>query len=311
MDTRSLFLRIAEFSRQGASFALATVVRTQGSTPQVVGAKMVVVDGGDRAAGTLGGGCVEADAILSSREVLKTGTRSLRSYELTEDLAWNTGLVCGGTMWILAELGEDALSVGGRSMLPDLVRASEGGPPIAVVTLLLRDGRTMTFGGRTFVDAAGALHGTFGDAALDARALESGIRQLEHGTPRLVSVDETRDLLVDPVSGRPRLVIAGGGHVALAIAQQALLLDFEVTVLEDRPEFADPVRFGGCDRSHGRRAGHARVARLRLVDVSRDRDARSQARRRMCAGRGQNQCQVHRVARQPSQDGPRRTDAPR
>ncbi len=246
MDTRSLFLRIAEFSRQGTSFALATVVRTQGSTPQVVGAKMVVVDGSDRAAGTLGGGCVEADAILSSREVLKTGTRSLRSYELTEDLAWNTGLVCGGTMWILAELGEDALSVGGRSMLPDLVRASEGGPPIAVVTLLLRDGRTMTFGGRTFVDAAGALHGTFGDAALDARALQSGIRQLEHGTPRLVSVDETRDLLVDPVSGRPRLVIAGGGHVALAIAQQALLLDFEVTVLEDRPEFADPVRFGGA-----------------------------------------------------------------
>lgn len=246
METRPLFSRIAELELRGRRFALATVVRTQGSTPQVVGAKMVVVDGGDRAAGTLGGGCVEADAILSSREVLETGTRSLRSYELTEDLAWNTGLVCGGTMWILAERGEDALSVGGRSMLSDLVRASEGGPPVAVVTLLLRDGRTMAFGGRTFVDAAGGLHGSFGDATLDAQALASGIRQLEHGTPRLVPVDETRDLLVDPVSGRPRLVIAGGGHVALAIAQQALLLDFEVTVLEDRPEFADPVRFGGA-----------------------------------------------------------------
>jgi xanthine dehydrogenase accessory factor len=248
METRSLFSRIAELERQGRPFALATVVRTQGSTPQVVGAKMVVVedDGQARAAGTLGGGCVEADAILSSREVLDKGGRSLRAYELTEDLAWNTGLVCGGTMWILAERGEEALAAGDRSMLPDLVRAVEGGPPVAVVTLLEREGRTMRFAGRGFVDADGRLDGTFGDAELDARARQSGARQLEHGTPLVVSIDESRDLLVDPVSGRPRLVVAGGGHVALAIARQALLLDFEVTVLEDRPEFADPTRFGGA-----------------------------------------------------------------
>ena len=96
---------MAELARSGQRFALATVVRTHGSTPQVVGAKLVVTDHDERgrAAGTLGGGCVEADAILAAREVLANGGRSLRAYELTEDLAWNTGLVCGGTMWILAE----------------------------------------------------------------------------------------------------------------------------------------------------------------------------------------------------------------
>ena len=41
-------------------------------------------------------------------------------------------------------------------------------------------------------------------------------------------------------------MVAGGGHVALAIARQAQLLDFDVTILEDRPEFADPKRFGGA-----------------------------------------------------------------
>ncbi len=253
METRPLFVRIAELERQGRRFALATVVRTHGSTPQVVGAKMVVVDDEDagRVAGTLGGGCVEADAILSSREVLDKGGRSLRAYELTEDLAWNTGLVCGGTMWILAERGEEALAADGRSMLPELVRAVEGGPPVAVVTLFEREGRAIRFGGRAFVDAEGVLHGSLGAAELDARALESGTKQLEHGTPRLVALDETRDMLVDPVSGRPRLVVAGGGHVALAIARQALLLDFDVTILEDRPEFADPARFGGATVLHG------------------------------------------------------------
>ena len=55
METRSLFVRLAELGASGRPVALATVVRTQGSTPQVVGAKMVIVDESDprRAAGTL------------------------------------------------------------------------------------------------------------------------------------------------------------------------------------------------------------------------------------------------------------------
>ena len=118
-----------DLEREGRRFALATVVRTLGSTPQVVGAKLVL-DDRDRAAGTLGGGCVEADAIEASRQVLKDGGRSLRGYELTEDLAWNTGLVCGGTMWILAERSEDALSAGGQSMLDALADAAAGGSAV-------------------------------------------------------------------------------------------------------------------------------------------------------------------------------------
>jgi xanthine dehydrogenase accessory factor len=240
---------MAELEQARQPFALATVVRTQGSTPQVVGAKLVVTDDDarGRAAGTLGGGCVEADAILAARQVLRDGGRLLRAYELTEQLAWNTGLVCGGTMWILAERGEDALSVGGQSVLGDLVRASSGGPPLAIATLLHRQGRVVDYAGRVFVDAAGsALAGSLGDAALDERAAAAATAQLPHATPRLVALDDDHDLLVDPVAGRPQLVVAGGGHVALAIARQAMLLDFDVTILEDRPEFANPQRFAGA-----------------------------------------------------------------
>jgi xanthine dehydrogenase accessory factor len=240
---------MAELEQAQRPFALATVVRTQGSTPQVVGAKLVVTDDDSRgrAAGTLGGGCVEADAILAARQVLRDGGRSLRAYELTEQLAWNTGLVCGGTMWILAERGQDALSGSGRSVLPDLVRAAGGGPPLAIATLLRKQGRAIDFAGRMFVDAAGAsMAGGLGESSLDARASAAATAQLPHATPRLVSLDESHDLLVDPVAGRPQLIVAGGGHVALAIARQAVLLDFDVTILEDRPEFADPQRFGGA-----------------------------------------------------------------
>src|SRR5256886_4023441 len=99
---RAIYARMAELEREGRRFAVCTVVRTIGSTPQVVGAKLLVDDLG-RLTGTLGGGCVEGDAFEEAKRVLENGEVSLREYELTEDLAWDTGLVCGGTMWIALE----------------------------------------------------------------------------------------------------------------------------------------------------------------------------------------------------------------
>ena len=238
---------MAALRREGRRFALATVVRTIGSTPQVVGAKLVL-DDLDRAIGTLGGGCVEADAVDAARQVLNQGGRSLRAYALTEDLAWNTGLVCGGTMWILAERDVDALGSNGHDMLGALELAATGdGAPVAVTTLLRKEDRGMVFDGRLFIDAAGGVIGELATAELADRARTAALGHLSHGTARVFALDETRDLLVDAVTSRPRLVVAGGGHVAKAIARQARLLDFDVTILEDRPEFADPARFDGAE----------------------------------------------------------------
>ena len=247
MSLADVYSRAAEFAQSGRRFALATVVRTHGSTPQVVGAKLIVTaDEAGRAAGTLGGGCVEADAMIAARQVLESGGRSLRSYELTEELAWNTGLVCGGTMWILAERDDEAFCCGGRMMTAAVADAANGGPPLAIATLLRRTGRQVAFAGRVFVDASGERQGSLGSPSLDDRVADVSRRQLPHGTARLVALDEEHDVLVDSIAGRPKLVIAGGGHVALAIARQAQLLDFDVMVIEDRPQFADPQRFGGA-----------------------------------------------------------------
>lgn len=248
----SIYQRIADLAASHRRFAVATVVRTQGSTPQVIGAKLVVTDNAqERPGGTLGGGCVEADAILACRDILSGGPRTLRGYSLAEDLAWNTGLVCGGTMWILAEAGQEAVHVGGRDLAPEFTRAISSGPPLAVTTLLERRGRELAFAGRVVVDATGSMAGTLGQHERDRAAATESAQQLRHATPRLVPLGETHDLLIEPVTGKPRIVICGGGHVAQAIARQALLLDFDITILEDRPEFADPARFGGAARVLG------------------------------------------------------------
>jgi xanthine dehydrogenase accessory factor len=241
------YQRAAELAAAGRAFALATVVRTHGSTPQTVGAKLIVTENeNERPFGTLGGGCVEADAILAARQVLIDGRRVVREYRLTEELAWGTGLVCGGTMWVLAERGEAAVECCGENILGDLAAASAGGAAMTLVTRLARKGRGFAFDGRVAVRPDGRVIGTFGTPDIDQLAVAAAVAQLSRGTAKLVAQDAGHDFLIEPITARPRLIVAGGGHVSRAIARQARLLEFEVIVLEDRPAFAEPERFDGA-----------------------------------------------------------------
>lgn len=244
--TTSIFARMLALLADAEPFAVSTVVRTKGSTPQVVGARLVVCDDvRSRPIGTLGGGCVEADALEAARDVLRGGQRSIREYRLTEDLAWNTGLVCGGTMWILTERGDAAFPHADPSFCAAAARALEGGAAIVLATRLAREGRRVTFAGRIAVSERGPTVGSFGDVDLDTHIAAIGRNNLGR-PPHLVALDDVHDVLVEPLTAPPHLVIAGGGHVAQAIARLARQLEFVVTVLEDRPEFADPGRFDGA-----------------------------------------------------------------
>ena len=82
---------------RGESVALVTVVRSQGSTPQRAGAKMVVWADG-RTVGTIGGGCYENDAFWKARDAIASGKPALLHYELNDDFAQENGLICGGRM---------------------------------------------------------------------------------------------------------------------------------------------------------------------------------------------------------------------
>ena len=87
----------SEALSRGESVALVTVVRSQGSTPQRAGAKMVVWADG-RTVGTIGGGCYENDAFWKAREAIASGKPALLHYELNDDFAQENGLICGGRM---------------------------------------------------------------------------------------------------------------------------------------------------------------------------------------------------------------------
>ncbi len=94
---------IAEAANRGERVVVATVASTRGSTPQQRGAKMLFFANGG-VAGTVGGGCIEAEVWAEARETLRSGKSALHHFSLTAENASEEGMVCGGTMDIFIDL---------------------------------------------------------------------------------------------------------------------------------------------------------------------------------------------------------------
>jgi xanthine dehydrogenase accessory factor len=97
-----VFAALGEALQAGEEVALVTIVSANGSTPQRVGAKMLVFADG-RVVGTIGGGCYENEALWKAREALKTRKACTVRYELADDFAAESGLICGGQMEVFIE----------------------------------------------------------------------------------------------------------------------------------------------------------------------------------------------------------------
>lgn len=86
----------------GEPVAVATVVRTWGSTPRPRGAKMAVTASG-RVAGGVSGGCLEGAVYEEALDVLDTGRPRLVHYGISDEMAFTVGLSCGGEVDIFIE----------------------------------------------------------------------------------------------------------------------------------------------------------------------------------------------------------------
>jgi xanthine dehydrogenase accessory factor len=100
--TDDVFRALVRAMDAGERTALVTIVSARGSTPQRVGARMLVYEDG-RTAGTIGGGCYENDACGKAREAIRLARPQLVEYSLNEELAAESGLICGGVMEVFIE----------------------------------------------------------------------------------------------------------------------------------------------------------------------------------------------------------------
>ena len=237
--------------------AVATIVRTRGSSPREVGARMLIHPDG-ATAGTVGGGCGEAEVWRAALEVIEDEQPRMVVVDLTNEIAMSSDGVCGGVLDIFVEPWHK----NGSNIAGEVLEAVELKRLAATATVVTRSrGLPVTLGEKLLMVDGLPRTGGFEWDALQARVIADAPEVIASGNSQSRTYRFEAD---DPATGvatagqvgvffdlavpRPTLVVVGAGHVAKPIAQVGRMLDFEVVVIDDRPSFANVQRFPDADR---------------------------------------------------------------
>jgi xanthine dehydrogenase accessory factor len=101
-DAEDILAVAAAWHQAGEAVALATVTETWGSSPRPAGSRMAVSLSG-RMAGSVSGGCIESAVAAAALESLQSGRPALLAFGVTNEMAWEVGLACGGRVKVLVE----------------------------------------------------------------------------------------------------------------------------------------------------------------------------------------------------------------
>jgi xanthine dehydrogenase accessory factor len=214
------------------------VVRTSGSTPQKPGSSAIFGESG-LLAGTVGGGFMESEVQHIAGSVLISGDSDQFYFNLDSE-QYTVGSICGGE----AEVLVDADPSIHRATLEEIEKTLSKRKDGFLLTRVSRKherGRTIK---RNWIKSENPenlpedLEQGFKNLILDhlTKALKVGYAEINLHT---IPDHEVEMAFLEYICPRPQLVIAGGGHIGKALAHFGSLLDFEVTVVDDRPEFAN------------------------------------------------------------------------
>ena len=209
---------------------LATVGSQSGSTPRIAGAKMLVFADGS-ICGTIGGGLVEAEAIREASACLRSKQGMHRHFDLSNADAAVTDMICGGAMELYLEYIEP--SAENLAFFRHLQEALHRGRRLVAVSSL--DGARSRF----TIDHRGQCSQSGLDAEFVQKLAESAATLTGAS---LVHWKESAFLLSAFAVGG-NLILVGAGHVAACTAEAAARVGFQVTVMDDRAEFANRERF--------------------------------------------------------------------
>jgi len=231
---RDLLPTLDDWAARDPELAVATVVATAGSTPRPTGARLLV-DRDGRMAGSVSGGCLEAAVIGEAQSTLSgEAPPRLLHYGISDEMGWEVGLACGGTVDIFVET----------------VRWDGSDPVLEAVRNAVRDERavallTVVSGGAAGARAAlvedAGLTGSLGSAAADAAVAGLVERRFASGIAGLEEVEGV-SVFVDPIVPAPLLAVVGAVHIAIALSRMARAAGYRVVVIDPRTAFLTAER---------------------------------------------------------------------
>lgn len=232
---------------------LATIISTSGSTPASALSKMLVKDNCAAMIGTVGGGCMEADVAEHAKLIFPKKIAKIVAYRLVED-GIEQGLICGGTLDILIE----PMTKESIPLIEKLRQLRDEGEDCILATLLQGNGEKVVKAILSHPDDAERFpkneHIISVDDFLNKTGLsDEGIRDLvrkvyTRGETERIKIP-SGELILEPMPGKPSLMIFGGGHVSKYVSRTAAMAGFGVTVVDDREMFANPGRFPEAEKT--------------------------------------------------------------
>lgn len=254
---KEVYLGLKKVFEQNQVAALITVTSVLGSTPRKPGAKMLVFADG-KTIGTIGGGCGEAEGRREALNVISSCSSKIYQLNMTADMAQDEGMVCGGIMGLFIDyLGAES-SLEQTELYKDYLSSLESNDNPILVTVI-ESAEERLIGKKLFIKNNGDVLGDLGIEELNRVVQEIAKTNLRRCQPLLVNLDSELKqcdtsvtkaifrILIEPPTTVVQLLILGAGHIALPLATMAKIVGYEVTVVDDRPSFANSARFSTAD----------------------------------------------------------------
>ena len=222
---------------------VATIIATSGSTPASALSKMLVKEGGIVSVGTVGGGCMEGDVLLHANRLYEAKKAEILTFHLNEDDIQH-GLICGGSLDVLIE----PLTRSDIPLIENLKSLRDEGEDCVVATYLNSAG-TISF--KELLRPGNDPSDSNGLERVKSLLSSHNIAfRLDEEVNAVYHRNETRrlklsegELILEPIQGSPSLILFGGGHVSKYVCRAASMAGFRVTVIDDRPKYANAQRF--------------------------------------------------------------------
>jgi xanthine dehydrogenase accessory factor len=224
-----LYAIIEDHLVRGERGALATIIRKLGAAPRGTGAKMFVSEKG-ASYGTVGGGKVELEIIQESASIIQRDKPRIIEYRMDSASVEEAGMICGGNVDILVE--------------PVTEKQKDFYKAVAELERQAKPGLIVTTFSETKFEKTVLAEGKkiAGDGVPD-KVRERFSEYLKRKNPSIEG-----EMVVEPILFPPVVYIFGAGHISLFLSKIAAMVDFNVTVIDDRPEFASAERFPEAER---------------------------------------------------------------
>ena len=239
-------LQVLELIRSGERIVWATLIRTKGSTPQIPGSNTIFGNHG-LITGTVGGGVMEAETGRLAAGMLDKGTCSLHRFNLDSEEG-SEGAICGGEAEIVLD-ANPSINIHALESLKESLSRRLGGKLLTLVGKETEEGRRVE---RYWIEGADISSLPLQIRNLIGKAVRNLPEERSRSGPELEEIPVQAEspfeiAYVEHLHPLPRLIIAGAGHLGRALSHLGMLLDFEVTVIDDRPEYANPVNLPDAD----------------------------------------------------------------